>query len=108
MKATVAYNKTEVLRGNADGQTTDRYLRAAAERRARRSAGWTSNDRLYRSPAGPAAHAAVLRRAEGGGSAGRAGLGGRAGQPFHPQRHPPRRALALSSDHEPRRAFMDH
>jgi 2-keto-4-pentenoate hydratase/2-oxohepta-3-ene-1,7-dioic acid hydratase in catechol pathway len=72
------------LRGNAHGQTTDRYFRTVAERRAGRSAGRTSHHPVYRSPAGPAAHAAVLRRTEGGGSAGRAGLGGRAGAALHP------------------------
>src|SRR3979490_3015379 len=101
------WNTTEIL-GNAYGQTTDRYFRAAAKRRAGRSAGRTSHDPVYRSAAGPAAHAAVLRRIEGRGFAGRAGLGGRAGAALDPQWHPSGCAVALSSDHEPRRALMDH
>src|SRR3981189_2335667 len=86
------WNTTEIL-GNAYGQTTDRYFGAAAKRRAGRSAGRTSHDPVHRSPAGHAAHAAVLPGTEGRGFAGWAGLGGRAGADLHPQWYPSRCAL---------------
>jgi tripartite-type tricarboxylate transporter receptor subunit TctC len=58
-------NTTKILEkkrflGNAHGQTTDRYLRAAAERRAGRSAGPSPGDPVQRPSAEPAAHARLL------------------------------------------------
>src|SRR6266446_9248406 len=108
LEAETSTDNNRNLRGNSHGQTTDRYFRPAAKRRARRSAGRPSHDPVHRSPAKPAAHAAVLRRVEGGGFAGWAGLGGRASAALHPQWYPSRRALALSPHHEPRRTLMDH
>jgi len=52
-----------------NGAKTDRHFRAIAERRPRRPAGQSPDHSIYRPPAGPAAHAAILRRVEGGGFA---------------------------------------
>src|SRR4051794_37055949 len=64
---------------NAHAAEVDRHLRAAQKRRDGRSAGQSPDDPVHRSPAGPAADAAILRRPQGAGPAGRPGLGRRAG-----------------------------
>ena len=93
---------------HAMAPTSDRPVRPAAKRRAGRSAGRRPAHRIHRPPAESAADPAVLPGTEERRSAGRQGLGGRAGQlsthngthldaPWH-----------YPSDHEPRRALLDH
>ena len=89
-------------RENHHGAQTDRHLDAAAKRRAGRSAGQSSDHRIHRPQAKSGRHAALLPGAEGGGSAGRPGVGGRARAAVDAQRHAHRCAVALSPDHEPR------
>ena len=100
-------NSTGPSRGNAHAADADRYLGAAQKRRDVRTAGQSPDDPVHRSPAGPAAHAAVLRRPQGAGPAGRPGLGRRTGLAVDPQWDASRCTLALPPDHEPRRTVMD-
>src|SRR5436190_9036050 len=51
-KKRASYGAPAKTLGNAYGQTIDRYLRAAAKRRAGRSAGRAPHDPIHRSSAG--------------------------------------------------------